>query len=183
MKYVELEIEGVWLIEHSLFGDARGHLERVYDQESRRKRGIDTEVEHALISKNPKTGTLRGFHFQVSPFLEAKTISCTSGAIYDVVVDLRVDSKTYCKWVGVELDEEKAHSLHVPKGCANAWLTLAPETTLHYFMAEQYSPEHSRGFRFDDPAFEVDWPNTPAVIAERDLSWPAFNRLFDGIQL
>jgi len=183
MKYVELGIEGVWLIEHSVFEDSRGKLERLYDTESRSERGIDTNLDHALLSKNPRTGTLRGFHFQDSPFLEAKTISCVRGAFYDVVVDLRKGSTTYCKWISVELNAESPVSLHVPKGCANAWITLSPDTTLHYYMAERHSPAHSRGFRFDDPAFDVDWPKIPEVVSERDLMWPAFDRSADGIRI
>jgi dTDP-4-dehydrorhamnose 3,5-epimerase len=183
MKYQELDIKGAWLIQHGVFGDSRGQLERILDRSGSEKHGIDTRVEHSLISSNPDLGTLRGFHFQNTPFVEAKTITCLSGSIYDVVVDLRMDSPTYCSWVAVELHAGDHRSLHVPSGCANGWLTLSANTSLHYYMAEKFSPDHGRGFRFDDPAFEVQWPASPVVIAERDLNWLAFDRTSDGIQL
>jgi len=183
MKYQELDIKGAWLIQHGVFGDRRGQLERILDRSGSEEHGIDTRVEHSLISSNPDLGTLRGFHFQNTPFVEAKTITCLSGSIYDVVVDLRMDSPTYCSWVAVELHAGDHRSLHVPSGCANGWLTLSANTNLHYYMAEKFSPDHGRGFRFDDLAFEVQWPNSPLVIAERDLNWLAFDRTSDGIQL
>jgi len=183
MKYQELDIKGAWLIQHGVFGDSRGQLERILDRSGSEEHGIDTRVEHSLISSNPDLGTLRGFHFQNTPFVEAKTITCLSGSIYDVVVDLRMDSPTYCSWVAVELHAGDHRSLHVPSGCANGWLTLSANTSLHYYMAEKFSPDHGRGFRFDDLAFEVQWPNSPLVIAERDRNWLAFDRTSDGIQL
>ena len=183
MKYHELDIKGSWIVEHGVFGDSRGKLERILDTAGAAKHGIDTRVDHGLISKNPDSGTLRGFHFQKAPYVEAKTITCLSGSIYDVVVDLRVDSPTYCSWVAVELHAGDRRSLHVPRGCANAWLTLSPETSLHYYMAELFSPEHGSGFRFDDPTFGVQWPSPPRIVAERDLNWPAFDGMRDGIRL
>ena len=183
MKYQELNIKGAWIIEHGVFGDSRGQLERILDRSGSEQHGIDPSVEHSLISTNPDLGTLRGFHFQSAPFVEAKTITCLSGSIYDVVVDLRVDSPTYSSWVAVELHAGDHRSVHVPRGCANAWLTLSPDTSLHYYMAEQFSPDHGQGFRFDDPAFKVQWPVAPVVIAERDLNWPTFDRKSDGIRL
>jgi dTDP-4-dehydrorhamnose 3,5-epimerase len=183
MKYQELDIKGAWIIEHGVFGDSRGQLERILDRSGSERHVIDPSVEHSLISTNPDLGTLRGFHFQSAPFVEAKTITCLSGSIYDVIVDLRVDSPTFCSWVAVDLHAGDHRSVHVPRGCANAWLTLSPATSLHYYMAEQFSPDHGRGFRFDDPAFKVQWPAAPLVIAERDLNWPTFDRKIDGIQL
>jgi len=183
MKYHELDIKGSWIIEHGVFGDSRGQLERILDTAGAEKHGIDTRVDHSLISTNPDLGTLRGFHFQRVPYVEAKTITCLSGSIHDVVVDLRVDSPTYCSWVAVELHAGDHRSLHVPRGCANAWLTLSPDTSLHYYMAEKFSPDHGSGFRFDDPAFGVPWPSPPFVVAERDLNWPTFDRKSNGIRL
>jgi len=183
MKYRELEIKGAWIIEHGVFGDNRGQLERILDRSGFEQHNIAAGVEHGLISTNPDLGTLRGFHFQRAPFIESKTITCLSGSIYDVIVDLRVDSPTYCAWVSVELNAGDHTSVHVPRGCANAWLTLSPDTSLHYYMAEQFSPDHGQGFRFDDPGFNVQWPAAPLVIAERDLNWSTFDRTRDGIQL
>ena len=183
MNFRELGLPGAWLIEHGVFGDSRGQLERIFDSTSFESHGIATEVEHSLISRNPAVGTLRGFHFQVQPFVEAKTITCLAGSMFDVVVDLRLDSPTYCQWVSVELDHQSQTSLHVPRGCANAWITTSPDTNLHYSMGTAFSAEHGRGFRFDDPAFAVNWPTEPAVIGPRDVSWQPFDRQRDGIRL
>lgn len=182
MRYLELSIPGAWVIEHDVFGDERGELERILDRNGSEQHGIDFRVDHSLISTNPLVGTLRGFHFQTAPLLEAKTITCLSGSVYDVVVDLRIDSPSFCKWTATELYEGDHKSLHVPRGCANAWLTLQPETRLHYYMAEEFSPELVRGFRFDDPGFRVDWPLEAKVVAEKDLNWPAFDRSRDGLR-
>ena len=183
MKFRELAISGVWTIEHGVFGDTRGELARIFDEVGFQEHGITTDIEHSLISSNPVEGTLRGFHFQTEPFVEAKTITCLTGSIYDVVVDLRIDSPTFCEWVSVELSAEGHSSLHVPKGCANAWITTAPDTTLHYYMATAFSAGHGRGLRYDDPEFEVTWPTQPTVIGARDLDWPPFDRSCDGIRL
>ncbi len=183
MKFRELGIRGVWTIEHGVFGDSRGELARIFDEVGFREHGITTDIEHSLISSNPVEGTLRGFHFQTEPFVEAKTITCLTGSIYDVVVDLRIDSPTFCEWVSVELSAAGHLSLHVPKGCANAWITTASDTSLHYCMATEFSSEHGRGFRYDDPEYEVTWPTQPTVIGARDLAWPPFDRSRDGIRL
>lgn len=183
MKFHELEISGVWAIDHGVFGDSRGELERIFDEVGFQEHGITTDIEHSLISSNPVEGTLRGFHFQTEPFVEAKTITCLTGSIYDVVVDLRIDSSTFCEWVSVELSAEGHSSLHVPKGCANAWITTAPHTNLHYYMATAFSAGYGRGFRYDDPEFEANWPMQPTVISARDLHWPPFDRARDGIRL
>ena len=183
MKFRDLGIRGVWTIEHGVFGDSRGELERIFDEVGFQAHGITTDIEHSLISSNPVEGTMRGFHFQTEPFVEAKTITCLTGSIYDVVVDLRIDSSTFCEWVSVELSAEGHLSLHVPKGCANAWITTASDTSLHYYMATEFSAEHGRGFRYDDPEFEVKWPTQPTVIGARDLDWLPFDRSRDGIRL
>ena len=183
MKFQELDIQGAWLIHHGVFRDGRGQLERIFDHSGFADHGIATRVEHSLISRNPVLGTLRGFHYQSAPFVEAKTITCLTGSIYDVIVDLRLDSPTYCHWTAVELDAADEVSLHVPHGCANAWLSTAPDTKLHYYMTEAFSPDHGRGIRFDDPALDVHWLAPPIVISDRDLAWPPFRRAVDGIQL
>ncbi len=183
MRFQELDISGVWLIEHGLSEDPRGSLERVFDETMFTQHGVQVSIEHSLISRNPRCGTLRGFHYQSEPYLEAKSITCLAGSIYDVVVDLRIDSPTFCEWVAVDLHANGHSTLHVPRGCANAWLTTADDTHLHYLMATPFSPEHGRGFRFDDPAFAVRWPASPSVIGSKDLAWPPFDRSSDGLRI
>lgn len=175
MKFTELEISGVWLIEAELQVDDRGVFRRHFCADEFAKHGIVPAVVQGNVSENPKENTLRGFHFQVPPFEEAKTLSCVSGAIYDIVVDLRASSPTFMKWLSVEISASDRRSLHVPTGCANAWLTTEPNTIVHYYMSHPYSPSAGRGFRYDDPAFGFRWPTAPAVISEKDLNYPDFS--------
>ena len=122
-----------------------------------------------------RIGTLRGFHYQTRPQQEAKTLSCLSGAIYDIVVDLRPTSPTFMQWIAVEFSAQDRRSLHVPAGCANAWMTTAPDTVVHYYMSEFYGPAAARGLRHDDPTFAFRWPATPTVISEKDRTYPDFD--------
>jgi dTDP-4-dehydrorhamnose 3,5-epimerase len=124
------------------------------------------------ISTNAQRGTLRGLHWQVPPVAEAKTVSCTRGAIFDVAVDLREDSPTYLRWFACELSAENRRMLHIPVGCAHGFQTLIDDTELLYFMSEVYSPAHGRGARHDDPRFAIDWPLDVTSISDADRAWP-----------
>ena len=175
MKFTELELSGVWLIQPEPFTDERGSFFRHFCAEEFARHGIVTTMLQGNISINPHLGTLRGFHYQLKPFEEAKTLSCMTGAIYDVVVDLRRKSPTFMQWIAVELSATKPGSLHIPHGCANAWLTTASHTTVHYYMSELYAAEAYRGFRYNDPAFNIRWPMEPKVISDKDRHLPDFD--------
>lgn len=175
MKFVELDIKGVWLIEAEPYVDQRGVLRRHFCAREFAAHGLASVVAQGNISENPHSGTLRGFHYQAAPFEEAKTLSCLSGALYDIVVDLRPASATFLKWVSVELSAENRDSLYVPAGCANAWLTMARNTTIHYYMSEAYVLDSYRGFRYNDPAFGFRWPAAPDLISDKDRTFPDFD--------
>ena len=175
MKFVELGLRGVWLIEPELFADERGVLRRHYCAGEFAEHGLASMTVQGNISENPHRGTLRGFHYQVQPFEEAKTLSCMTGETYDIVVDLRATSSTFMKWIAVEMTAQGRCSLHVPAGCAIAWISMAPDTTVHYYMSEMYSPASYRGIRYNDPAFGFRWPMEPLVISEKDRSYPDFD--------
>ena len=177
MKFTELELSGVWLVEPEPFSDERGVFFRNFCAQEFFKHGLVSGVCQGNISVNPYLGTLRGFHYQVAPFEEAKTFSCITGAIYDIVVDLRQESPTFMKWIALELLASKRNSLHIPGGCANAWMTMETDTIVHYYMSEPYSPGAYRGFRYDDPAFNFRWPIEPKVISEKDRHLPDFDSL------
>ena len=174
MKFQEKKIKGVWLIEAEPIQDSRGALCRHFCQNEYKEMGLDGSVVQTNISENNKMHTLRGFHYQVSPFEESKTITCFKGAIYDVVVDVRPDSATYLKWISFELTAEDRLSLYIPKGCANGYMTLKDSTTILYYMSEFYAPTSYVGFRYNDPLFNVKWPTEPAVISEKDSSFADF---------
>ncbi len=175
MKFTELGLPGVWLIEPELASDERGVFRRHFCRDEFAAHAIETTVAQGNISENPHLGTLRGFHYQRRPFAEAKTLSCLTGAIHDIVADLRADSPTYMEWVGVDLAAADRRSLHVPVGCANAWLTTAADTTIHYYMSETYQHGSYGGIRYDDPAFGFVWPAAPTVISEKDRTFSDFD--------
>ena len=175
MKFTELGLKGVWVIEPEVFADERGVFYRDFCAEEYAAHGLDPAAVQGNISENTHAGTLRGFHYQTGRFAEAKTLSCLTGALYDIVVDLRPESSTFLQWVPVEISAADRRSLHVPAGCANAWLSTAPNTLIHYYMSEKYSPESYRGFRYNDPAFGFRWPSEPRVISDRDRTFPDFD--------
>lgn len=175
MKFIELSLPGVWIVEPVVHTDARGAFRRHFCADEYAAHGLVPTVLQGNISENPQLGTLRGFHYQTGAHGEAKTLSCLSGALYDIVLDLRPDSPTFLKWTAVEISAADRRSLYVPPGCANAWLTTASDTIVHYYMSEMFDPDVYRGIRYNDPAFGFRWPMDPAVISPRDRSFPDFS--------
>jgi dTDP-4-dehydrorhamnose 3,5-epimerase len=174
MKVNKQSIEGVYVIEPAPFFDDRGVFRRNFCKEVFASCNVETAVAQANISENKKAFTLRGFHYQIDPNGEAKTLSCLRGKIYDIVVDLRPESKTFKKWVSFELSESNRLSLHVPVGCANAFLTLEDNSLIHYYCSYPYTPEAEKGIRYNDPLFQFIWPHKPVFISEKDLNHPDF---------
>ncbi len=114
-------------------------------------------------------------HYQAIPHAETKIVSCVRGAIYDVALDLRPQSPTFRRWTAVTLTGETLRMLYVPEGCAHGFQTLTPEALVHYQISDGYSPEHSRGVRWDDPAFAIEWPSaSERVLSPRDAHYPDF---------
>ena len=172
MKFTEKKIEGVYLIEPEPYTDERGMLRRHFCQNEFAEYGLMTEIKQTNVSENKKCHTLRGFHFQYSPQDENKVISCVKGSIYDLVVDLRNESKTFMKWLSFNLSEENRLSIYVPKGCANAYLTLQDNSWILYYHSEFYSLGDEGSIRYNDPLFKFHWPAKPEVISEKDLNIP-----------
>lgn len=154
--------------------DDRGFFARAWCQKEFASNRLNPKLAQCSISFNTRKGTLRGMHYQADPYAEAKLVRCTRGAIHDVVIDLRPDSSTFKQWVAVELTAEKRNMVYVPGGCAHGFLTLEDESEIFYQMSESFSPESARGVRWDDPAFQVTWPEKVEVISERDRSYPNF---------
>ena len=174
MIFNELSISGSFLIEPELVCDDRGIFRRHYCKEEFASNGITTGVLQGNVSENPYLHTLRGFHYQLPPHAEGKTISCITGAVFYIVVDLREDSKTYMKWETVTLDSDKRNALYVPPGCANAYLTTETNTIVHYYMSELYAPNSYQGFSYKDPDFNFKWPATVKHISKKDESLPNY---------
>lgn len=174
MRFVETAVAAVWVIEPERFEDERGFVARVWDRRIFAEHGLTPAFVQSSISHNKRRGTLRGLHFQASPHEEAKLVRCTAGAIFDVAVDLRVDSPTFRTWWGVELSAENRISLYIPEGCAHGFLTLTDDAEILYQISEFWAPEAGGGVRWDDPAFAIEWPGEVAVINERDRTYPDF---------
>ena len=175
MIFTETKIKGVYIIGPELLTDERGFFARSFCKEEFQKHGLDTDIVQCNISYNKKKGTLRGMHYQVPPFEEAKIVSCTKGSIYDVVVDLRKESLTYCQWVSTELSEKNFKMMYIPKGCAHGFQTLEDEAIVYYQMTEFFHPECARGVQWDDPVFKIDWSiNQMVIVSEKDQKYPDF---------
>ncbi len=174
MIFQETEIPGVMAVHLNRIADQRGFFARSWCQEEFEKAGINARLVQCSISYNPRKGTLRGMHFQVAPHAEAKLVRCTMGTIYDVIVDLRVDSPTYKKWMGINLTAENRDLIYIPEGCAHGFLTLEDKCEVFYQISEFYHAEAARGVRWNDPAFGIDWPAEPQLMSDRDRDYPDF---------
>lgn len=154
--------------------DHRGFFARISCNDEFRAHGLDPGIVQSSISYNGKRGTLRGMHYQAAPHEETKLVRCTAGAIYDVVVDLRRSSETYCRWAAVELTAANRRTLYVPRGVAHGFITLTDDAEVLYQMGVAYVAEAARGARWDDAAFGIEWPMEPRVISERDRTFAAW---------
>jgi dTDP-4-dehydrorhamnose 3,5-epimerase len=169
-----LELVGAHVIELEAHADERGFFARCFCEREFAERGLPTRFPQCNLSRNTRVGTLRGMHFQVGHEGEAKIVRAVTGAIHDVIADIRPSSPTYRQWYGVELSSENAKALFVPAGFAHGFITLEDDTDVYYHMSDFFRPEGARGFRWNDPSFGIRWPGVPAVISERDASYPDF---------
>jgi dTDP-4-dehydrorhamnose 3,5-epimerase len=174
MRFVETTVAGAWVVEPERHEDDRGFFARTWDATVFAERGLSPAFVQSSISYNRHRGTLRGLHYQAAPHEEAKLVRCTSGAIFDVAVDLRPRSDSFMQWFGVELTVENRLALYVPEGCAHGFLTLTDDSEVTYQISEYWAPYAGRGVRWDDPAFRIDWPGDVVVINERDRTYPDF---------
>ena len=171
MKFKETKIQGTFVITPEKKKDIRGYFARIFDKKEFLKFGLDLNFDQCSISHNIFKGTLRGLHYQIKPHEETKLVCCTSGRIFDVVVDLRPNSLTYRKWTYVELSEQNSKLIFIPKGCAHGFQTLEKNTNVFYQISSRHHPKSSRGIRFDDPILKIRWPLKISQISEKDLSY------------
>jgi dTDP-4-dehydrorhamnose 3,5-epimerase len=176
MRFLKTPLAGVWLIEPERIGDERGWFARTFDRDELAARGMNPEVVQCNASHNAHRDTLRGMHYQAEPHGESKLVRCVRGEIFDVAVDLRRDSSTYCRWHGVQLSAQAGRALYIPTGLAHGFQTLCDDCEVLYMMGHHHVPDAARGVRFDDPAFAIEWP-APAgqrIVSQRDASYPDF---------
>jgi dTDP-4-dehydrorhamnose 3,5-epimerase len=180
MIFHQLHLAGAYRIEQELMSDERGIFARRFCAESFRAHGLESDLVQRSVSFNLRGGTLRGMHFQASPYLEAKLVRCTRGAVFDVIVDLRDGSATYGQWHCEELTADNRAMIYVPKGFAHGFQTLVDNTEIDYEITPAYVPGADRGFRFDDPALDIPWPIATTILSKRDMLLPASS---EGIRL
>lgn len=175
MIFSETDLPDAYVIDLERIEDERGFFARSWCRREFSEHGLSTDIAQANMSFNKRKGTLRGMHFQAPPHAEAKLVRCTRGAIYDVIVDLRSDSPTHSRWVGVELTAENRRMLYVPEGFAHGFQTLQDDTEIFYLVSEFYAPEAEGGVRWDDAAFGIEWPlGAPTEISDKDRAWPDY---------
>ena len=179
MKFSETRLQGAYIINIEPLEDERGFFARSFCQEEFEKYGLNPRIVQCNVSYNTKRGTLRGMHYQIKPYEEAKVVSCTKGAIYDVIIDLRSDSPTYCQWFAVELSAENYKMLYVAEGFAHGFQTLQENTIVFYQMSEFYHPECAQGIRYNDPTFEITWPLSKPIISKKDDSYDDYKLAVD----
>lgn len=172
MRFTETGLVGAWVIDPSPHEDDRGRFMRAWCAREFAEHGVDFFPVQANMGFSVRRGTVRGMHFQEAPALEAKLVRCTKGAVFDVVLDLRPGSQTYGQWYGAELTAENGRMLYVPEHCAHGHQTLEECSEIHYMTSGFYSPSAVRGARFDDPAFDIQWPLLATLVSEQDRNWP-----------
>jgi dTDP-4-dehydrorhamnose 3,5-epimerase len=175
MIFRETPLAGAWVLEPERFEDERGFFARTYCRRDFEARGLDPAIAQCSVSWNHRRGTLRGLHFQIAPHEEMKLVRVTRGAVWDVIVDLRPESPSFKRHFGITLSAENRHELYIPKGVAHGFQTLEDGTEVFYQISELYAPDSARGYRWDDPAFAIPWPEPVTVISEKDRTLPFFS--------
>lgn len=175
MLFTETILPGAYIIDIEPHDDERGFFARSFCVHEFERHGLNPRLAQCNISFNKKRGTLRGMHYQAEPYPETKLVRCTMGSIYDVIIDLRENSPTFRKWLGVELSAQNRRALYIPSGFAHGFQTLADNSEVYYQMSEFFYPECSRGLRWDDPAFGIEWPLPEQItVSSRDDHFELF---------
>jgi dTDP-4-dehydrorhamnose 3,5-epimerase len=172
MIFTESPLPGAFLVDLELLTDERGFFARAYSPDEFSAQGLSTPLRQCSVSYNARKGTLRGLHYQAAPHEEHKLVRCTAGAIFDVIVDIRPHSPHYRQWFGAELSAQNRRAVFIPPGFAHGFVTLSDDAEVYYMISVPHSPQHAQGFRWSDPAFGIQWPVAPRVIAARDAACP-----------
>ncbi|MCW7466220.1 dTDP-4-dehydrorhamnose 3,5-epimerase [Leptospira levettii] len=168
MIFEEIFIKGSFVVDLKQIGDSRGFFARAFCEKEFKEMGISSSITQGNLSRTSLKGSIRGMHFQTAPFEEMKAVRCIKGSFFDVVLDLRKDSPTYCKWFGIELSAENHRMLIIPEGCAHGFQTLENNTEAFYLVSKEYSQQHDSGVRWNDSAFGINWPLEVSEISIKD---------------
>jgi len=174
MEFTETRLKGAYLVRLKRIEDHRGFFARGFCRDQFLAHGLNANMLQLNIGFSHTKGTLRGLHFQEAPHAEAKFVRCTRGAIHDVIVDVRANSPTRGQWIGVELTADNGTMLYAPEGFAHGYQTFVDNSEMYYLTSAPYSSTASKGVRFDDPAFGIEWPLPVSVISDPDRTWPDY---------
>lgn len=180
--FTPLDLQEVLLVEPDTYLDDRGFFRETFKASAFASCGVRVEFVQANVSRS-SAGVLRGLHFQRPPAGVAKLVSVVQGRIFDVAADVRGDSPTLGRWVGVELSAAGGRSLFVPEGFAHGFLALQDDTVVTYLMTGEFSPEHDTGVRWDDPELEIDWPVADPILSEKDRAMPTLRQIHAGTRI
>lgn len=172
MKFIPSQLAGVWRLEPERRGDERGWFARTWCEQEFAAHGLNTRWPQGNLTRTLRRGMIRGLHWQADPRPEVKLVRCASGAIWDVVVDVRRDSRTFGRWEAFELTAANGDQLYVPAGFAHGFQCLTDGCEVSYLMGELYVPELARGIRWNDPAVGIAWPVADVFLSERDRNLP-----------
>ena len=174
MRFSPTRVPGVLVVDIEAHADERGSFARLQGPDEFAAAGQPFAPVQTSLSRNPRTGTLRGMHYQPAPVAETKLVRAVRGRMFDVALDLRPGSPTFRQWVGEELSADNARALFIPPGVAHGFLTLEPDTDVLYQICPKFEAGHEAGLRWNDPAFAIAWPVQPTLISERDATYPDF---------
>jgi dTDP-4-dehydrorhamnose 3,5-epimerase len=177
MKFTATAVDSAYVVDLEKREDERGFFARAWCVEEFAAHGLYPSFVQGNVGRSSRRGTLRGLHYQIAPHQEAKLVRCTAGAIFDVLVDVRPESPTFGRWIGVELTADNHRMLYVPEGCAHGYQALADDSEAFYLSTEFYAPTAERGVRFDDPAFGIQWPVPVTLISDKDRNLPDLRHL------
>jgi dTDP-4-dehydrorhamnose 3,5-epimerase len=171
MIFTETKLKGAFVIDMERREDSRGFFARAFCHHEFEAHGLKSTIAQANVAFNHKKGTLRGMHFQFPPAAETKLVRCTRGAILDIIVDLRPESKTYLQHVEVELSADNGLALYVPERFAHGYQVLQDKTETSYQVGEFYTPGCEGGLLFNDPKLGLNWPLPVTVVSDKDRTW------------
>lgn len=170
MKFIEAPLSGAYILEMESSSDERGSFGRAFSAREFCEQGLEGGLTEISISRNLRSGTLRGMHFQKEPHSETKLVRVIQGAAFDVIVDIRKDSPTWGRWFGLELSAENCRALYIPAGFAHGFLTLSDGTDILYQISDTFHAASATGFAWNDPSVGIHWPRTPHVLSARDAA-------------
>jgi dTDP-4-dehydrorhamnose 3,5-epimerase len=174
MIFTPTALDGVWVIDPERHEDERGSFARIVCTEEFARHGLPTAFPQCNLSSNRRRGTLRGMHYQDQPHPDGKLVRCTRGAIFDVALDLRPDSATFRRWVGMILSAANGRAMFIPAGLAHGFQAMEHDSDVLYHMTESFRPALARGVAWNDPAFAIAWPIAEPILSPRDAAFAAW---------